>query len=137
MPLRKDRVKKFKLKPVTRPESEEGRLLTRWKRSCSTTIPELCALYHIPNENNHRKIPEGVLPGMPDYCLPIARNGYHAFYFELKRLEGGIISDSQSEVGDILQQYGNRVEFICGWEAARNRILQYLNGEIDNETPVA
>jgi len=107
----------------------------RWARSAS--ISELGALYHIPNENNHRKVHEGVLPGIPDYCLPIARSGYHAFYFELKRLEGGIISDSQQEVSDILQQYGNRVEFICGWEAAKSRILQYLNGEIDNETPDA
>jgi hypothetical protein len=47
-------------------------------------------LYAVPN-GGHRNVivaakmkAEGVLSGVPDLCLPVARKGFHGLYIELK-----------------------------------------------------
>lgn len=53
--------------------------------------PELQLLYHVPNEGKRtwrtgaRLKSEGLKPGVPDLCLPVARGKYHGLYVELKR----------------------------------------------------
>ena len=48
-------------------------------------------VFHIPNggyrnkaEAAHLKA-QGVRPGVPDLCVPVARHGYHGLYIEMKR----------------------------------------------------
>ena len=62
--------------------SQQPEIRSRW--------PELALLYHIPNggtrdaiEGRHLK-QQGVKRGVPDLCLPVARENYHALYIELK-----------------------------------------------------
>lgn len=47
-------------------------------------------VYHIPNEARrsaalaaHMKR-QGLKPGVPDLCIPVARGGYHSLYIEMK-----------------------------------------------------
>lgn len=51
--------------------------------------------YHIPNGGLRSKREaarmkgQGVRPGVPDLCIPVARRGYHSLYIEMKAAEGG------------------------------------------------
>ena len=58
--------------------SQQPEIRSRW--------PELALLYHIPNggtrdaiEGRHLK-QQGVKRGVPDLCLPVARENYHAVH---------------------------------------------------------
>ena len=48
----------------------------------------------------------GVSPGFPDFELPYARKGYHGLYIELKRLNGGRLSEHQIWWRDFLLKGG-------------------------------
>jgi hypothetical protein len=48
---------------------------------------------------------EGVLPGMPDLCWPIARGKYHGLYIEVKTTKGRV-SDDQKLIQEFLHGEG-------------------------------
>ena len=61
----------------------------------TAAVVEYCDLkgytvYHIPNEAKRspqaaaRLKAEGMRPGIPDLCLPMARGRYHSLYIEVK-----------------------------------------------------
>ena len=69
-------------------------------------------LYHIPNggtrdaiEGRHLK-QQGVKRGVPDLCLPVARENYHALYIELKT-DTGRATTEQKWWGKHLKCQGN------------------------------
>lgn len=58
-------------------------------------VVEYCDLmghpvYHIPNESKRspaaaaRLKAEGMRPGIPDLCIPVAKGEYHSLYIEMK-----------------------------------------------------
>lgn len=62
-------------------------------------VVEYCDLkgipvYHIPNEARRsprtaaRLKAEGMRPGVPDLCIPVARGDYHSLYIEMKATGG-------------------------------------------------
>ena len=71
-------------------ESVEQQCLFRWAAFQSGRFPELALLYHVPNGGSRKKAEagrfraEGVKAGVPDLCLPVARNGKHGLYVEMK-----------------------------------------------------
>jgi len=58
-------------------------------------------VFHIPNEAKRspataaRLRAEGMRPGVPDLCIPVARGDYHSLYIEMKA-DGGKPSEEQS-----------------------------------------
>lgn len=48
----------------------------------------------------------GVKPGVPDMFLPVAREGCHGLYIELKRRDGGRVSPEQTAWMDALARQG-------------------------------
>ncbi len=114
-------------------ESVEQQTLFRWAKLYEPLHPELKRMYHIPNEgkrsyaSGRRMIAEGLKRGVPDICLPVARGGYHGLYIELKRLEGGRLSDDQKEWLGALHDEGYMATMCKGWEAASEVILKYLS----------
>ena len=88
--------------PPTVPlEDAEQRIIFQWAAMETAARPELGLLYAIPN-GGKRAIKtaialkaQGVKSGVPDMCLPVARNGYHGLYIELKRQKGGTVSETQ------------------------------------------
>lgn len=117
-------------------ESEEQQCLFRWAAYQSGAMPELNLLYHIPNGGSRRKSEagrfkaEGVKAGVPDICLPVARNGIHGLYIELKRRKGGRTSQEQERWMRLLNA-GGYLALVCrGWEEAADLIERYLRNEI-------
>lgn len=119
-------------------ESEHGRTFFRWCQLVKAAHPELDLIYHIPNGGARSKIEasimkaEGVRPGMPDYHLPVARDGHSSLYLELKA-PGGRTSKNQKERMQALREAGNACVVAVGWMEARDRVLEYLNGELEED----
>lgn len=57
-------------------------------------------IFHIPNGGKRTKAEaarfkaEGVRPGVPDLCIPVARGRYHSLYIEMK-VPGGKPTEAQ------------------------------------------
>ena len=113
-------------------EAQEQEALFRWAAYERMTHPELSLLYHIPNggardaRTGARLKAQGVRPGVPDICLPVPRGNYAALYIELKRRDGGRVSEDQRAWIDALNRAGNRAVICRGWDEARKAVEDYL-----------
>lgn len=113
-------------------ESEEQRMLMEWVEWCKGSKPELELLFHIPNGGSRNPIEarhlkeQGVKPGIPDLFLPVARDGYHGLFIEMKRKKGGKVSDDQTHWIVQLNKKGYLAVVCAGWEEAAEMILRYL-----------
>lgn len=116
-------------------EAVEQEALMDWAYRASGKWPELGLLFHVPNGGSRNEIEamrlkrQGVKAGVPDLCLPVARAGYHGLYIELKRQQGGHVSVNQKAWLNALTDQGYRAVVCCGWEAAKDEIERYLEGE--------
>lgn len=115
-------------------EEQEQKALFEWAAVQMGRYPELALLYHIPN-GGKRPIgqavkfkAQGVKPGVPDLCLPVAKNGFHGLYIELKRQKNARVSDAQKKWIETLTGQGYRAEVCYGCQEAIKTILQYLKG---------
>ena len=83
-------------------ETVEQRNLVRYTRLHVGAYPCLRLLYAVPNGGFRNKTTaahlkeEGVIPGVPDLVLPVARGGYFGWYGEMKRLRQGSLTPEQS-----------------------------------------
>ena len=81
-------------------EHSEQSAIIDWAKKMAYTYPELSLLFAIPNgaslsahtdRRGRRFSPqasklkaEGLRAGVPDLCLPVARQGFHGMFIELK-----------------------------------------------------
>lgn len=113
-------------------EADEQEALFRWAAYEAGRWPELRLLYHVPNGGSRNLVEaarlkaQGVRPGVPDICLPVARAGLHGLYIELKRRRGGRLSGDQRAWIEALRRAGYRALVCEGFDAARAAILEYL-----------
>lgn len=118
-------------------EHKEQVALFTWANIQSKTQPELELLFAIPNGGHRHPLTakklkaEGVKSGVPDICLPIAKNGFHGLWIELKRpnIKGqpkGTISDNQTWWIEALKMAGSQVHVCFGWDEAKKAIIDYL-----------
>lgn len=70
----------------------------------------------------------GLKPGMPDLCIPVARNGYHGLYIELKRAEGGVLTEHQVFWLARLNQLGYLAVCARGYDEGMKVIQDYFKG---------
>lgn len=111
-------------------ETEEQQNLFKWAESSG--IPELEFLFAIPNGGFRNKATagrlkaEGVKPGVPDICLPIARGRYCSLYIEMKRISGGAVSLEQKAWINRLNDLGHYAVVAKGWIQAKGTIDKYL-----------
>lgn len=116
-------------------EGQEQTTLFKWAAMSSRKHPELRLLFHIPNGGSRNQIEarhlkeQGVKPGVPDLCLPVARGLWHGLFIEMKRQKGGRVSDAQRRWLEDLERHGYRTEVACGWREAAQIIEIYLQGE--------
>ena len=118
-------------------EHEEQVTIFQWANLLSSHYPQLRMLYAIPNgsyksKQSARKFAaEGLKSGVPDICLPVpsADGQYHSLYIELKRKQGGKVSDQQKEWIGSLQFYGNQAYVCKGSDEAIETIKKYLSIE--------
>lgn len=96
------------------------------------SVPGLGLLYAIPNGGKRDKITaanmvlEGALAGIPDLCLPMARQGFHGLYLEMKKPKGWRTSEDQDKIMSMLKAEGYRVELCVGWTQAWEILLDYI-----------
>lgn len=72
----------------------------------------------------------GVMAGVPDIFIPIARASYHGIFLELKRQDGGKISDSQRYWHEALKKEHYCVCVSKGFDEAKKEIESYLSSII-------
>lgn len=119
-------------------EADHQAALIAWAALEARRVPELALLYAVPNgELRHPAVAkrlraQGVKAGVPDLVLPVARNGYHGLYLELKR-PGGRLSPEQRQWLEALAEQGYRATVAYGFEEARAVIMAYLG--LDNTEP--
>lgn len=115
-------------------EAQHQANVIKWSQQPSVRAkwPELALLHHIPNggtrdtiEGRHLK-QQGVKPGVPDLCLPVARGRYHGLYIEMKA-EKGRTSEAQEWWGEHLFAQGYMREVCHGWESAVRVLEWYMS----------
>lgn len=100
--------------------------------------PELRLLYAIPNGGARNAVTgallkaEGVKPGVPDLCLPVARGKYHGLYIEMKRATGKP-TKAQLEWLAALKAQGYATAIRHDAALTADLILRYLDGEAVGE----
>ena len=89
-------------------------------------------IYAIPNGGQRNVIvaaklkAEGVLSGVPDLHIPMAKKGYNGLYIELKNGKVGKVSDNQHTIMYKLQSEGYRCEVCRSFDEFRTIIDNYM-----------
>lgn len=119
--------------PISVPsEHAEQRALLTWASMSAGKHPELRLLFAIPNGGARSKAAagklkaEGVKPGVPDLCLPVARGGFHGLYLEMKRTQGGTLSPEQKQWHQDLIEQDYHVALCKGQPSAQHTLTTYL-----------
>lgn len=108
-------------------EAEEQTALFQWAAYHS----KLKYMYAVPNGGSRNLIEaanlkrQGVKSGVPDICLPVAREDYHGLYIELK-VGKNKISENQKEWMEYLTKAGYKTAVCYGFEEAKGLLLDYL-----------
>lgn len=112
-------------------ELHECQAFYKWSRLSIKQYPELQLLFHIPNGGQRsittaRKLKSmGTLPGIPDYCLPIPRQGYAGLWLEMKSGKGQL-SSAQKSIIKLLYDAGHLIHVPRSAEEAINYVKEYL-----------
>lgn len=128
---RRPHLSRVRRRPTCDSEHAEQAALFRWAEFARARLPELALLYAVPNGGHRHKATaarlkaEGVKRGVPDVCLPVARDGAHGLYIELKTERG---KATPEQIGWIraLRRQGYVAELCHGWESARSMIEHFL-----------
>ena len=89
-------------------------------------------IYAIPNGGQRNVIvasklkAEGVLSGVPDLHIPIAKKGFNGLYIELKKGKAGKVSDNQKTIMEKLQSECYRCEVCRSFDEFRNVVDNYM-----------
>ena len=101
----------------------------RWLRFAHPMV----LYYAIPNggyrtASNAKSLrAEGLRAGIPDLHIPIASQGYHSLYIEMKNGKAGRLSEHQKEMHERLRDYGNKVVVCKTFDEFRREINDYLD----------
>ncbi len=122
-------------------EHSEQTIIITWARRWEHLYPDLRLLFAIPNgaalagrtdRRGRRYSPqasklkaEGLRPGIPDLCLPVARQGFHGMFVELKFGKNKPTKE-QVQLVDALGEQGYYAAVCWGAEEAIREIKEYL-----------
>lgn len=126
-------VKTYTGKKVLRGSEEyEQSQVIAWARFYGRFHPELNMLFHVPNGGARDKREganlkkAGVLAGIPDLILPVARKGFHHLYIEMK-VEPNKPTATQVTILKDLKNEQNLAIVCYGAEQAKKVIRWYLD----------
>lgn len=112
-------------------EHDEQAALFQWAHYQQSITPELAMLYAIPNGGHRHKAvaakmkAEGVKSGVLDVCLPVARQGYHGLYIEMKYGRNKPTPEQQEWARRLTEQ-GYKTVFCWSFYEAKNELEEYL-----------
>lgn len=69
----------------------------------------------------------GLSAGFPDIFIPLPSDKYHGLFLEMKRIEGGKVSDSQQEWLNFLNNNGYYAQVAYGFDEAKEIVIYYLS----------
>jgi hypothetical protein len=123
-------------------EHAEQATIIAWAQRWEHLVPELALLFAIPNgaalagytgRRGKRYSPqaaklkaEGLRPGVPDLFLPVARQGFHGMFIELK-VGKNKPTREQVRLVDALAEQGYYAAVCWGAEDAIGEIKAYLD----------
>ena len=116
----------------TNSESNEQISLFEWCEYNLGKYPELKLLFHVPNGGYRstatagRMKAEGVKAGVPDLFLPVARQGYHGLFIEMKAGRNKPTA-YQTQWLENLSNQGYLAVVCYGWEEAAKVLTEYLD----------
>lgn len=113
--------------------AEQVNLIQWWAFQCKRYgIPEQL-LFAIPNGGQRNIITakrmkdEGVRSGIPDLFLAVPRGNFHGLFIEMKKSQGGVVSDNQKACMEILSNCNYCVSVCHGFIDAQEAIKGYLS----------
>lgn len=112
-------------------EHQHAKKVAQWARINSRKWPELELLYAIPNGGKRHVAvaaklkAEGVKKGVLDYCLPVARGGFHGLYLELKAPRGRLTDEQKWWIKKLVER-GYAAGVCYGAEEAIRILETYL-----------
>lgn len=113
-------------------EDQEQEIVIQWKELMVYQYPELRWLIHIANGGSRHPAEAqklrrmGVVPGVSDLFLPVARQGYHGIWIEMKRQYGGRLSPAQKDWIEGMRKEGYKAERADGADEAIAMLEEYL-----------
>lgn len=116
-------------------EHSEQVALMQWVEVVRAQYPALGMLYAIPNGGfrlpaTAKKLQsEGVKPGVPDLCLPVARSGFHGLYLEMKAKDGRL-SPNQTRWLALLSAEGYAARVAYSFDQAVQLLTDYLEDRL-------
>ena len=122
-------------------EHDEQVALFEWAQVYSVEIPELKSMFAIPNQGGGGKsaiargrkmVKEGLKSGVPDIFLPVARGDFHGLFLEMKYGAGRVSKDQRVWL-DVLTRYGYLCVVAYSFDSAKDAVLDYLQGALDDE----
>jgi len=67
----------------------------------------------------------GVVPGIPDICVPIARKAWHGLYLEFKTKKGRV-SPEQKNIHALMTEQQYKVVVVRSAQEAQGELENYL-----------
>jgi len=119
-------------------ESDLQRAIIMWSRTQLTKYPQLLWLHHCPNggKRDSREAQalksQGVVSGILDLALDVARGGYNGFKLELKQPIGKCKppSKEQAEYMQFCAEQGYFAAISNDFDECKALILDYLEGRL-------
>ena len=114
-------------------EADEQATLFEVIEGAKLVYPELCMVFHVPNEGKRSRYTgaslkkQGLRSGVPDIYLDVPRGEWHGLRIELKRRKAYRISETQREWIQDYYRYGYAAAVCFGWEEAWELIVAYIN----------
>jgi hypothetical protein len=115
-------------------EHDEQVAFIQWCKLNEARYPGLDLIFAIPNGGKRHPVvamklkAEGVRPGVPDLCLPVARQGFHGLYIEMKDKRGHVSPEQDEKIIRLCAE-GYRAVVCMGWIVASMIISQYYSGD--------
>lgn len=119
-------------------ESDLQQAIVRWAKTLVTKYPELLWLHAIANggKRDSREAQslkeQGLVAGILDMHLPVARGGYHGAMIENKRPGGKCLppSKEQAEYIEFLTNQGYATLVSNSFDEVKQFLVDYLEGKI-------
>ncbi len=118
--------------PAPSEHAEQVALIAWWALACREFGIDESLLFAVPNGGARNPITgrrlkdEGVRRGVPDLMLAMPNDDHSGLFIELKKRNGGRVSEEQRHVLEELTRAGYKAVVCHGWEEAMQEILVYL-----------
>ena len=110
-------------------ESKIQQSIVKYSKLCNIDVFSIPNGADVNSSNRIRLTREGLLPGVPDLFFPVASNGFHGLFMEVKS-EKGHVSKHQKETMSKLSLNGYKCVVVYSFDDAIKEIKEYLGEKL-------